>query len=165
MSSAGTENLKIQLTADNGFGSWLLLLRTHCSSSALPPVWTSVLTAQRSCTIRFGCLENLHLSVTLHDSEICSLFFFTCCCGHKCSSNICSLLSVVTVPKSTVWQIHSVINLKDYYGTIKLPSDDYVRAIDKLWWFLHVFSVGQLYALDCCCKELRNSQKKCIWIN
>lgn len=161
MTSVGTENLKIQLTADNGFGSWLLLLKTHGSSSAFPPVWTYLLTAQGSCILLwFGCLENLPLSVIPHDSEICSLFFFTCRCAHKCSSNICSLLSVVTVPKSTVWQIYPVINLKDYNGTIKLPSADWVRAVDKLWWFLHVFSVGQLYALDSCCKESRHSQKK-----
>lgn len=154
MTLVGTENLKIQLTVDNKFGSWLLLLKTHCSSSALPSVWTYLLTAQGSCILLwFECLENHHLTVIPHDSEICSLFFFTCCCAHKCSSNICSLLSVVTVPKSIIWQIYSVINLKVYYGTIKLPSTDWVRAVDKSCQFLHVFSFGQLYSLDSCCMQ------------
>lgn len=106
-------NWKYSLQLNHGFGRWLLWVKTHCSSSALSPVWTYV-----NCILLwFGCLENLHLSVIPQDCEICSLFFFTCC-PHKCSSDISSLLFVVTVPKSTAWQIYWVINLQDYYGNI-----------------------------------------------
>lgn len=80
VTSVRTKNLKIQLTANNGFGSLLLLLKTHFPAPAPPPAWIYLLTAQGICILLwFECLESLCL-ITLNDYELCSLFSLLHCC-------------------------------------------------------------------------------------
>lgn len=80
VTSVRTKNLKIQLTANNGIGSLLLLLKTHFPAPAPPPAWTYLLTTQGICILLWvECVESLCL-ITLHNYELCSLFFLLHCC-------------------------------------------------------------------------------------